>query len=64
VDQSTDLPEGTILDLVIDDEGDQLDARDRDALNASISRSLAQANQGRTAPAQAILDKLQARRPG
>ena len=35
VDQPTDLPEGTVLDLVVDDEGDQLDPRERDALNAS-----------------------------
>jgi hypothetical protein len=46
VDQATDLPEGTVLDLVIDDEGDQLDSVERDGLNAAISRSLAQADQG------------------
>jgi hypothetical protein len=61
VDQPTDLPEGTVLDLVVDDEGlcersrrrrkresatdipDQLDDEERQALNAAISRSLAQA---------------------
>jgi hypothetical protein len=64
VDQPTDLPEGTVLDLVVDDEGDQLDPRERDALNAAISRSLQEADQGRTAPAQEILDKLRARRGG
>jgi hypothetical protein len=61
VDQPTDLPEGTVLDLVVDDEGDQLEAHEREALNAAISRSLDQAAQGRTTPAQEILDKLRAR---
>jgi hypothetical protein len=62
LDLPTDLPEGTVLDLVIDDGGDELDESDRDALNAAISRSLKQSEKGRTAPAQEILDKLQARR--
>src|SRR5690606_33716021 len=52
VDQPTDLPEGTVLDLVVDDEGDQLDDEERQALNAAISRSLAQADEVRTAPAE------------
>jgi hypothetical protein len=64
LDQPTDLPEGTVLDLVVDDEGDQLDPRERDALNAAISRSLQETEQGRTAPAGEILDKLRARRGG
>ena len=64
VDQPTELPEGTVLDLVVDDEGDQLDQRERDALNAAITRSLEQAGEDRTAPAQEILDKLRARRSG
>jgi hypothetical protein len=64
VDQPTDLPEGTILDLVVDDEGDQLDQRDRDALKAAISRSIDQADKGRTEPAELILEKLRARRSG
>jgi hypothetical protein len=59
VDQATDLPEGTVLDLVIDDEGDQLDSVERDGL--AISRSLAQADQGDSAPAEAILQKLRSR---
>ena len=64
VDQPTDLPEGTVLDLVIDDEGDQLDDAEREALNAAISRSLAQAEAGDTAPAKEIIAKLRARRRG
>jgi hypothetical protein len=64
VDQPTDLPEGTVLDLVVDDEGDQLDEEERRALNAAISRSLVQAEEGRTAPAEEILERLRARRRG
>jgi len=64
VDQPTDLPEGTVLDLVVDDEGDQLDDAEREALNAAISRSLAQADAGRTASAEEILQRLRARRRG
>ena len=64
VDQPTDLPEGTVLDLVVDDEGDQLDDAEREALNAAISRSFAQADAGRTASAEEILQRLRARRRG
>lgn len=64
VDQPTDLPEGTVLDLVVDDEGDELDDAERAALDRAISRSLDQAHEGRTAPGEAILAKLRARRVG
>jgi hypothetical protein len=64
VDQPTDLPEGTVLDLVVDDEGDRLDEGERQALNAAISRSLVQAEEGHTAPVEDILDRLRARRRG
>ncbi|KAB2882368.1 MAG: hypothetical protein F9K40_23505 [Kofleriaceae bacterium] len=64
VDEPTDLPEGTVLDLVLDDEGDQLDQRERNALDAAISRSLDDASHGRSAPAEQVLEKLRARRVG
>jgi hypothetical protein len=64
VDQPVDLPEGTVLDLVIDDEGDQLDEAERAALDAAISRSLKQAEAGQTTPAEEIIEKLRARRDG
>jgi hypothetical protein len=64
VDEPTELPEGTVLDLVVDDEGDDLDPSGREALNRAISQSLEQAGQGRTAPAGEILAKLRARRGG
>lgn len=50
VDEPTSLPEGTVLDLVVDDEGDHLDEAERAALDASITRAWAsvQAGEGLT----------------
>ena len=62
VDQPTELPDGTVLDLVIDDGGDDLDDEERAALNAAISTSWSQAQAGETKPAEAILERLQSRR--
>jgi putative addiction module component (TIGR02574 family) len=62
VDEPTELPEGTVLDLVVDDEGDDLEPRDRDRLHEAIARSLKESVEGRTAPAHVILDALRARR--
>lgn len=64
LDEPTELPEGTVIDLVIDDEGDDLDAEQRRALHAAIDRSLEQAKNGQTASADAILAKLRSRRAG
>lgn len=64
LDEPTDVPEGTVLHVVADDAGDDLDQTDRDALNAAISTSLAQAGAGCFAPAREILEKLRARRRG
>ena len=51
VDEPTSLPEGTELDLVVDDAGDGLDESERAALDAAITRawSSVQAGEGRTA---------------
>jgi hypothetical protein len=64
VDEPTTLPEGTVLELVIDDEGDELDERQRAALDAAISESLRQAASGDTVSADEVLAKLRARRRG
>jgi hypothetical protein len=61
IDERTELPEGTVLDLVIDDEGDDLSPEEIAALNAAISRSLDQAASGQTAPASEILRRLRER---
>jgi hypothetical protein len=51
VDEPTTLPEGTELDLVIEDAGDDLDESGRAALDAAITRAWAsvQAGEGRLA---------------
>ena len=55
VDEPTLLPEGTVLDLVVDDEGDDLDERERAALNQAISHAWAQVNAGRGRPVEDML---------
>lgn len=61
LDAPTSLPEGTVLNLVVDDEGDDLDATERAALDAGISRAWAsiQTEQGR--PAAEVLASLRKR---
>lgn len=61
-DEATALPEGTVLDLVVDDEGDELDEAQRRALDAAIELSLQQADAGQVSPASEILTRLRARR--
>ena len=56
--QPTELPEGLVLDLVIDDEGDDLDAREREALHASLRRSIEQAQAGQLSPGGDILREI------
>ena len=61
LDEPTTLPEGTVLDLVVDDEGDTLDEADRAALDASISRAWSQVQAGKALPANEVLAKLRGR---
>jgi hypothetical protein len=58
LDQPTGLPEGTELDLVIDDEGDDLTEDERQALHEALSRSWKSAQVGELRPAAAIIDEL------
>jgi hypothetical protein len=62
VDEPTDLPEGTVLDLVVDDEGDDLEEGDRKALHAAIAKAWESARQGRVRPASEILREIRKRR--
>lgn len=62
LDEPTTLPEGTVLDLVVDDEGDDLSADDRQALNRALSAAYESAIAGEARPASVILDKLRRRR--
>lgn len=58
VDEPTELPEGTVLDLVLDDEGDDLTDEERELLHAEIERSLDSAKKGRVRPAADVLSDL------
>lgn len=58
VDEPTDLPEGTELDLVIDDAGDDLDESERAALDAAITRAWASVQAGEGCAAADVLADL------
>ena len=62
LDEPTELPEGSVVDVGLEDEGDDLDDRNCAALHDAISRSIAEGEQGRSGPADEILRKLRERR--
>jgi hypothetical protein len=62
VDEPTSLPDGTVLDLVVDDEGDDLDAREREALHAAITRSWGEAKAGKVRPGADVIREIKKRR--
>ncbi len=62
LDEPTTLPNGTVLDLVLDDEGDDLDGDEREVLHRSLAASLDSVSEGRIRPASDIIDELRRRR--
>lgn len=62
IDEPTDLPEGTVLDLVVDDEGDNLTEEERTALHAAIERSVEDAKTGRVRPVADVVEDLRNQR--
>ena len=62
LDEPTTLPEGTVIDLVADDEGDDLTDDERRVLHDALSASWKSAETGRLRPASAILEELRCRR--
>lgn len=58
VDEPTSLPDGTVLDLVMDDEGDDLTEEERARLDAALSKSVSSAEAGRMRRAGDVLDDL------
>jgi anti-sigma factor RsiW len=56
LDEPTDLPEGTEVELVTVDDG--LDPEERARLDAALERSRAQARAGRLIDADAVIGKL------
>ena len=61
LDEPTTLPEGTVVNQVADDDGDNLTDDDRRALHDALSASWKSAEAGRLRPASAILDALRHR---
>jgi hypothetical protein len=61
LDEPTSLPEGTVVDLVADDEGDDLTDDERRALHDALTTSWTSAEAGHLRPASAILDELRRR---
>lgn len=62
LDEPTTLPDGTVIDLVADDEGDDLTDEERRALHSALTTSWASAEAGRLRPAAKIVDELRRRR--
>ncbi len=60
VDEPTDLPEGTEIELLPLDPGDWLDETDRAALHKALRESDADVAAGRLVEAEAILKDLRA----
>jgi len=61
LDEPTSLPEGTVLDLVVVDEGDNLDDEERAALHDDLAAAWESVRQGRVRPASDILNELRSR---
>ena len=62
LDEPTALPEGTVLDLVVDDEGDNLDDQERELLHQRLHAAQESARQGHVRPAREFLDQRRPRR--
>jgi len=62
MDVPTDLPDGTVLDLVVDDEGDDLSDDEREALDASLHSAWESLESGQVHSASDVLGGLRAKR--
>jgi hypothetical protein len=67
MDEPTDLPEGTVVELFddpyayLDYEEDDMDVEERERLHASIQRGLAQMRAGLGRPVEEFLEELRRR---
>jgi len=62
LDEPTTLPEGTVVELVVDDESDDLSEDERRSLHAALSASWKSAEAGHLRPASAIIKELRKHR--
>jgi hypothetical protein len=61
VDEPTELPEGTVLELTVADPGDELDDEERAELHAALEEGLAEMKTGGGVDAADLLAELAAR---
>lgn len=61
VDEPTLLPEGTTLNLVVDDEGDDLDDEELESLNAHLAAGWKSAQAGNFRPASELLSEFRSK---
>ena len=60
LDEPVDLPEGTVVDLMPVEQGDDLDDEDRVRLHAALDRSQRDFLAGKGIPAEDVLAKFRA----
>jgi hypothetical protein len=60
--EPTALPDGTVLHLVMDDEGDDMNDEEREALDRVLLASFESAKTGALRPASDLLDDLRHQR--
>jgi len=60
--EPTALPDGTVLHLVMDDEGDDMNDQEREALDRVLLASFESAKAGELRPASTLLDDLRHQR--
>ena len=58
LDEPTDLPEGTEIELVPADSSDDLSEEDRRRLHEALARSEEDIRQGRVTPADQVIDRV------
>lgn len=60
--EPTSLPDGTVLDLVMDDGGDEMNEEEREALDRVLLTSFESAKAGELRPASDLLEDLRHQR--
>jgi hypothetical protein len=58
MDEPTDIPEGSEIELVIADDEENLDEKEQERLHRALRKSWASAKRGDTRPLQDIMRKL------
>lgn len=61
IDEPAELPEGTVIQLLPADEGDDLEDEERAALHASIAEGLEDMKAGRTFGAEEVIAEQRSR---